>query len=150
MAVIDKINRKGIDGKRVITGPTELVGPKSGDTKSDFSRLSGILGAVDQYEITDGAGTNAGAYTITLRAYSENGFTASHRAVGDVAVLRQINGIAAPGAAVNCLDRKKPSSGTSPVTFGPFTVLAGDRLWVVVEHKDYSTLKYQLEVDFSV
>ena len=150
MAVIDKINRKGIDGKRVITGPTELVGPKSGDTKSDFSRLSGILGAVDQYEITDGAGTNAGAYTITLRAYSENGFTASHRAVGDVAVLRQINGVAAPSAAVNCLDRKKPSSGTSPVTLGPFTVLAGDRLWVVVEHKDYSTLKYQLEVDFSV
>jgi hypothetical protein len=150
MAVIDKINRKGIDGKRVITGPTELVGPKSGDTKSDFSRLSGILGAVDQYEITDGAGTNAGAYTITLRAYSENGFTASHRAVGDVAVLRQINGIAVPSAAVNCLDRKKPSSGTSPVALGPFTVLAGDRLWVVVEHKDYSTLKYQLEVDFSV
>jgi len=150
MAVIDKINRKGIDGKRVITGPTELVGPKSGDTKSDFSRLSGILGAVDQYEITDGAGTNAGAYTITLRAYSENGFTASHRAVGDVAILRQVNGVAVPSAAVNCLDRKKPSSGASPVTLGPFTVLAGDRLWVVVEHKDYSTLKYQLEVDFSV
>ena len=149
MAVIDKINRKGIDGKRVITGPTELVGPKSGDTKSDFSRLSGILGAVDQYEITDGAGTNAGDYTITLRAYSENGFTASHRAVGDVAVLRQINGVAVPSAAVNCLDRKKPSSGVSPVTLGPFTVLDGDRLWVVVEHKDYSTLKYQLEVDFA-
>jgi len=48
MAVIDKINRKGIDGKRVITGPAELVGPKSGDTKSDFARLSGIRGSVDQ------------------------------------------------------------------------------------------------------
>jgi hypothetical protein len=149
MAVIDKINRKGIDGKRVITGPAELVGPKSGDTKSDFSQLSGIRGSVDQYEITDGAGTNAGAYTITLRAYSENGFTASHRAVGDVAVLRQINGVAAPTAAINCLARKKPASGTAPVTLGPFTVLNGDRLWVVVEHKDYSTLKYQLEVDFT-
>ena len=150
MAVIDKINRRGIDGKRVITGPAELVGPKSGDTKSDFSRLSGIQGAVDQYEITDGAGTNAGDYTITLRPYSENGFTASHRAVGDIAVLRQINGVASPSAAINCIGRKKPGSGTSPVTLGPFTVLNGDRLWVVVEHKDYSTLKYQLEVDFVV
>ncbi len=149
MAVIDKINRKGINGKRVITGPAELVGPKSGDTKSDFARLSGIQGSVDQYELTDGAGTNAGAYTVTLRPYSENGFTAAHRAVGDVAVLRQVGGIATPGAAISCLSRKKPASGTSTVTLGPFTVLDGDRLWVVVEHKDYSTLKYQLEVDFA-
>jgi len=149
MAVIDKVNRKGIDGKRVITGPGELVGPKSGDTKSDFSRLSGISGSVDQYEITDGAGTNAGDYTVTVRPYSENGFTATHRAVGDVAVLRQINGVAAPGAAISCLGRQKPASGTSTVTLGPFTVLNGDRLWVVVEHKDQSTLKYQVEVDFA-
>lgn len=149
MAVIDKINRKGIDGKRVITGPAELVGPKSGDTKSDFARLSGIQGSVDQYELTDGAGANAGAYTVTLRPYSENGFTATHRAVGNVAVLRQIDGIATPGAAISCLGRKQPASGTATVTLGPFTVLAGDRLWVVVEHKDYSTLKYQLEVDFA-
>jgi hypothetical protein len=149
MAVIDKVNRKGIDGKRVITGPGELVGPKSGDTKSDFSRLSGISGSVDQYEITDGAGTNAGDYTVTVRPYSENGFTATHRAVGDVAVLRQINGVASPGAAIACLGRKKPTSGTSSVTLGPFTVLNGDRLWVVVEHKDQSTLKYQVEVDFA-
>ena len=148
MAVIDRINRRGISGKRVITGPAELIGPKSGDTKSDFSRLSGIRGSVDQYEITDGAGTNAGAYTVTLKPYSENGFTASHRAVGDVAVLRQINGVATPGAAVTCLGRKKPARGSASVTLGPFTVLNGDRLWVVVEHKDYSTLKYQLEVDF--
>jgi hypothetical protein len=147
MAVIDKVNRKGIDGRRVITGPAELVGPKSGDTKSDFSALSGIQGSVDQYEITDGSGTNAGAYTITLRAYSDDGFAASHRAVGDVAVLRQINGVAAPGAAISCLGRQKPASGTSTVTLGPFTVLNGDRLWVVVEHKDQSTLKYQIEVD---
>jgi hypothetical protein len=149
MAVIDKINRKGINGKRVITGPAELVGPKSGDTKSDFARLSGIQGSVDQYELTDGAGTNAGAYTVTLRPYSENSFTAAHCAVGDVAVLRQVGGIATPGAAISCLSRKKPASGTSTVTLGPFTVLDGDRLWVVVEHKDYSTLKYQLEVDFA-
>ena len=148
MAVIDKINRKGINGKRVITGPVELVGPKSGDTKSDFARLGGILGSVDQYEITDGAGTNAGAYTITVRPYSENGLTASHRSVGDVAVLRQINGIASPGSAVNCLARKKATTGSAAITLGPFTVLNGDRLWVVVERKDQSTLKYQLEIDF--
>lgn len=148
MAVIDKINRKGIDGKRVITGPAELVGPKSGDTKSDFARLSGIQGSVDQYEITDGAGTNVGSYTVTVRPYSENGFTQSHRAVGDIAVLHQVNGVASPSAAISCLGRKKPASGTSTVALGPFAVLGGDRMWVVVEHKDYSTLKYQLEVDF--
>lgn len=148
MAVIDKINRKGIDGKRVITGPAELVGPKSGDTKSDFARLSGIRGSVDQYEITDGAGANAGAYTVTLRPYSENGFTQSHRAVGDIAVLRQIDGVATPAAAISCLGRKKPANGAALVALGPFTVLAGDRLWVVVERKDHSTLKYQLQVDF--
>lgn len=149
MAVIDKINRKGINGKRVITGPAELVGPKSGDTKSDFARLSGIQGSVDQYEITDGAGTNAGSYTVTVRPYSENGFTQSHRAVGDIAVLRQVNGVASPSAAIGCLGRKKPGNGTSAVALGPFTVLDGDRLWVVVERKDQSTLKYQLELDFA-
>ncbi len=149
MAVIDKINRKGIDGKRVITGPAELIGPKSGETKSDFARLSGIQGSVDQYEITDGAGANAGNYTIRLRPFSENGFTQSHRAVGDIAVLRQINGVATPSAAINCLGRKKPANGAATVTLGPFAVLNGDRVWVVVEHKDYSTLKYQLEVDFA-
>lgn len=149
MAVIDKINRKGINGKRVITGPAELVGPKSGNTQSDFARLGGIQGSVDQFEITDGAGTNAGAYTVTLRPFSENGFATSHRAVGDIAVLRQINGVATPSAAVSCLGRKKPARGTATVSLGPFTVLDGDRLWVVVEHKDQSTLKYQLEVDFA-
>jgi hypothetical protein len=148
MAVISKINRRGINGKQVITGPGQLVGPKSGDTKSDFSRLSGIQGSVDQYEITTGSGTSAGAYTVTLRPFSENGFTASHRAVGDVAVLRQINGVATPTAAINCLGRKRPARGTATVALGPFTVLAGDRLWVVVEHKDHSTLKYQVEIDF--
>lgn len=149
MAVIDRINRKGIDNKRVITGPAELIGPKSGDTKSDFARLSGIQGSVDQYEITDGAGTNAGAYTIRVKPFSENGFTQSHRAVGDIAVLRQIDGIATPSAAVSCLGRKKPANGSATVTLGPFTVLNGDRMWVVVEHRDYSTLKYQLEIDFA-
>ena len=149
MAVIDKINRKGINGKRVITGPAELVGPKSGGTKSDLARLSGIQGSVDQYEITDGAGTNAGSYTITIRPFSENGFTQSHRAVGDIAVLRQVGGVASPSASISCVGRKKPARGTVAVTLGPFTVLDGDRLWVVVEKKDQSTLKYQLEVDFA-
>ena len=148
MAVIDKIIRKGINGKRAITGPGQLVGPKSSDTKSDFSRIGGIQGSVDQYEITTGAGTSAGAYTVTLRPYSENGFTASHRAVGDIAVLRQVGGVATPTAAITCLSRKQPARGTATVALGPFTVLAGDRLWVVVERKDQSTLKYQLEIDF--
>lgn len=146
MAVIDKINRRGTDGKRVIVGPTELRGPKPGDTKSDFSRLSGIYGSADQYEITDGTGTNPGAYTVTVRPYSESGFHASHRAVGNIAVLRQPGGIASPTAAVNCLGRKKPTNSKAVVSLGPFAVADGDRLWVVVERTDYSTLKYQLEV----
>jgi len=148
MAVIDRVRRFGTKGKRVVTGPAELVGPAPGGRTSDFSRLGGIYGSTDQYEITDGAGTNAGAYTISLKPYSENGFRASHRAVGEVAVIRQIDGVATPSAAVTCLKRGKATSTNATLNLGPFTVLNGDRLWVVVEYRDYSTLKYQLEVDF--
>lgn len=149
MALIDSIRRWGTKGKRVLTGPGELVGPASNSRRSDFSRLSGIYGSVDQYEITDGAGANAGAYTISLKPYGENGFKASHRSVGEVAVVRQIDGVATPTAAATCLKRGKPLNTNAALSLGPFTVLNGDRLWVVVEHRDYSTLKYQLEVDFA-
>ena len=151
MAIIDKINRRGTDGKQAIVGPAQLRGPKSGDTKSDYSRLSGIYGSVDQYEINNsGNGTDPGAYTVRIRPYSEAGFHASHRAVGNIAVLQQVNGVADPTAAVTCLGRKRPADSRSVAALGPFSVGSGDRLWVVVEHTDYSTLKYQLELNLDL
>ena len=148
MAVIDKINRRGINGKRVLTGPAELKGPDSGDTRTDFTRLSGIFGSADKYEITNaGTGTSLGSYTITISPYSENGFTSSHREVGDIAVIKQAGGIATPSAAVTCLGRKKPTNSRASITLGPFSCAAGDRLWVLVEHRGYSSLKYQLTID---
>jgi hypothetical protein len=150
MAVIDKINRKGINSKRVVTGPAQLIGPRSGDNKSDFSTLSGIRGTVDKYEINNaGTGTSLGSYTITLSPFSESGFTASHREVGDIAVIKQAGGIATPSAALTCLGRKRPANGRSSVALGPFSLAAGDRLWVVVERLGHSSTKYQLTVDLA-
>lgn len=151
MAVVDKINRRGLDGRRVITGPSRLGAPLSGDVKSDFFDLGGIGAHVDRYEVTTtGAGVSNGAFTVTLAPYSENGFTARHRAVGSVAVLRQANGLFSPSAAVTCLDRKTPAREEQSVSLGPFTIPSVDRLWVVVEWKDQSTLKYQLSLDLEL
>lgn len=149
MAVIDRVRRWGAQGKRVVTGPAELVGPQASGTKPKFSSLVGNYGTVDLYEVTDGSGTNAGAYTVTLRPYSENGFTQSHRGISEVLVIRQIGGVATPANTAACISRKKPTNGATALTQGPFTVLDGDRLWVMVERRDATATKYQLEVDFS-
>ena len=149
MAVIDRVRRFGAKGKRVMTGPAELVGPSASGLKAKFSSLVGNYGTVDLYEITDGAGTNAGSYTVALKPYSENGFTQSHRGISEVLVIRQPAGIAAPTNAAACLSRKKPANGAAALTQGPFTVQNGDRLWVMVERRDTTATKYQLEIDFA-
>lgn len=149
MAVIDKINRRGLSGKQVLAGPLELIGPLSNATMSDFSQLSGYYGQSDQYLISDGAGTNAGAYTVTVGPYSENGLRATLRSVGRISVLRQIGGNADPTAAITCLGASKVTRDNQTITLGPYTALDGDRMWIVVERTDQSTLKYQLALDFA-
>lgn len=147
MAITDRIKRFGISGKTIVTGPDLLQGPQPGDLRSDFFRLSGLYGNIDRYEIKGIGGLAAGDYTITLKPYSSSGFTSNHRAVGEMAIFRQIDGVNTPAAAVTCLARRKPSTGHAPLSLGPFTAASGDRLWAVVEKRDQTTLKYQLEVD---
>ena len=147
MAVIDRIRRRGDRGKQVLTGPAELQGPSSNSQRQGFAAATRITGPVDVYEITDGTGSNAGAYTVTVRPYSEAGFRASHGGVGRVAVVKQLDGTTTPGNAASLLGLRKPASRERPVTLGPFTLTTADRLFVVVERTDTATLKYQLEVD---
>ena len=148
MAVVDKINRRGLDGRRVITGPGRLGAPLSGDVKSDFYDLGGMAAHVDRYPITTtGTGVTDVAYTLSLGPFSENGLRSRHRAVGSIALLKQAGGIAAPTAGITCLGKATPSREEQTVSIGPVTVNAADRLWAVVEWKDQSTLKYQLVLD---
>lgn len=149
MAVNAKINRSGSTGKRVVTGPAQLLGPKSGSVRSDLRTLGGTLFPVDLYEVNDaGTGTKAASYTITVRPYLEGAGQSSVRSIGDMAVFKQINGISDPTAAITCLVRKKPSTTGGAVALGPFTFAAGDRVWAVVARKDTSTVKYQIELVF--
>lgn len=146
MAVIDKVNRKGLTGKQIITGPGQLIGPRPA-VPVRFSSITRINQA-DDYEITDGAGTDAGDYTVTIRPFAENGFTASHRAVGRIVLVKQTDGVTTPtnGGAIVAATRVKDSR--TPVSLGPVTTTGDDRLFLIIERKDVSTLKYQLEIDF--
>lgn len=147
MAVIDRINRIGSSGKRVITGPGELVGPKANSDRINFSSVTRITGSVDLYEITDGSGANEGTYTVTVRPVSVNGMRASLGGIGRVALVRQADGVNTPGAAASVMGLRQSRNSTSPVTVGPAAIATNDRLYVVVERNDTSTIKYQLELD---
>jgi hypothetical protein len=147
MAVIDRINRIGSSRKQVVTGPAELVGPRANTQRFNFSSVTRISGSVDLYEITDGSGANEGTYTVQVRPLAENGFQASLRGVGAVALVSQADGVANPAAAASCLARKVVARSNAPVQLGPVSVATGDRFYVVVERKDPSALKYQLVVD---
>lgn len=145
MAVIDKINRRGISGKRVLIGPGELVGPKA--TNAVFSSVTRITGAVDFYEITDGSGANEGTYTVTVGPYSENGLTAMLRGVGEVALVRQVDGVNTPTATAAVVAKGKVSGTRGTVTLGPAAISTTDRLFLVVQCKDKSAVRYQLTID---
>lgn len=151
MAVTDRVKRFGIDGVGYPVGPANLKRPLADDTPSELSRLSGISAFSDRWEVKTGSGPGApaGDYTISVGPYSERGLTSTHRALGDVAVFKQAGGVANSLAPISCLGRKRPGSSRSGVALGPITVEEGDRLWVIVECKDYSTLKYQIELDFT-
>lgn len=149
MAVNARINRTGTSGKRVVTGPGQLLGPKSGSNRSDLRTLGGTLFPVDVYEVNDaGTGTKTAAYTVRIKPIAAAAGVARVQSIGDMAVFRQIDGVASPSATISCLARKKPSTTGGAVTFGPYTLAAGDRFWVLVSRKDASTVKYEIELVF--
>jgi hypothetical protein len=145
MTVIDKVNRKGVTGKRVLTGPTELVGPRLA-VPVRFSSITGIT-AADDYEITDGSGANAATYTVTVRPYAESGLTSNQRGVGRVALVKQTGGVSDPTVRAAVVASGRVRDTRTPLTIGPVTTTTTDRLFLIVERKDASALKYQLEVD---
>jgi hypothetical protein len=147
MAVVDKLKRWGDRSKGFLIGPTTLVGPITDLRRKGFASASRIDGAVDVYEITDGFGATEGAYTITLRPVSERGLPATHGAVGKIALLRQVNGAATPSTPTSVIGIKTPRDSRSSVSLGPAFILNQDRVYVVIERKDTSTLRYVLEVD---
>lgn len=147
MAVIDRVNRWGSSGKRVLIGPGELIGPAGDGIKGRFASVTRISGSVDFFEVSDGSGANEGTYVISVKPYSKDGFRASLNGIGRVALIRQLDGVNTPTAAAQCLAIKKPRDKQSPVTLGPVAIGTADRLFVAVERLDVSTIKYQIELD---
>lgn len=147
MPAIDRINRRGIDGRRVLLGPARLGKPRPQGSSSSVGKAVRITGPNDQYEITtNGAGISAVAYTVVVRPYVENGMRASTSRLGAIALIKQVDGLNASTAAMTCVDLKRHRSTTSTTTLGPYTVNSNDRLWLVVEEPGCSTVKYQLEL----
>lgn len=147
MAVIDRINRIGARDKRVLVGPAELVGPNGNSERFNFSATTRITGPVDVYEISDGSGANEGTYTVSVRPVALDGLRPLLRGVGQVALLRQVDGVNTPTAPAVLAGRRQSTSSTSSVSLGPVAVGTDDRLFVVVERRDISSLRYQLEID---
>lgn len=147
MAVIDRITRRGGSGKRVLVGPVELSGPVGDGLRGRFSSVTRITGPVDFYEITDGSGANEGTYTVSVLPYVENGFRASLGGIGRVALVSQTDGVNAPTTAATLLALKRPRDKQTGVTLGPVSISTADRLFLIVERQDVSTIKYQVDLD---
>jgi hypothetical protein len=150
MALIDHIRRSGLDGRSVLVGPAQLTRFLSRGVATRGKRF-GLTGTVDQYEITSGAsGTLAGTYIITVNPFSQNGLTARRRGVGSVILLRQLDGVATPAAAVGLVARRDTPPGEQAVITLPTVVAAlGDRMFVLVELTGGSATRYELKVDFT-
>lgn len=147
MTIIGKINRTGTTGKRVVTGPGELIGPSSLGKTVGFAEKAGIRGPVDLYEISDGSGANEGTYTVTVAPFSEAKLPAELRGIGKVALFKQTGGVASPTAAVTCVDTAKAASNKQVLTLGPAAIATGDKAWIVVERKGQSEIRYQIALD---
>lgn len=147
MAVIDRVNRSGDRDKRVVVGPGELTGPIGDGRKGRFSSVTRITGPVDLYEITDGSGANEGTYTVSIKPYAENGFRANHGGLGKVALLKQVNGVNDASVAPTVVAIKQPRDSETGFSLGPASIATTDRLYLVVQRRDLSTLKYQVELD---
>lgn len=148
MPAIDRINRKGLDGRRVLLGPARLNPPRGSLTPGNaVGGVIRISGPNDQYEVTTtGTGVTSLAFTAVVKPYSELGFPRSTSKLGMIGVIRQPNGLNAPNAGTVCLGARRHASTTSTTTLGPYTVNSTDRVWIVVEEEGNSNVKYQLEL----
>jgi hypothetical protein len=150
MPVIDRLRRTGLDGRSVITGPSQLKPRKARGTRNGLGSRFGLTDVYDEYEIGSGSsGTLAGTYVITVRPYSQSGLRARTRAIGQVILCTRVNGIAVPTGPITLLSRRKPSSSESVLTLPSRVAALGDQLWVLVELLDASPARYQLDVDFT-
>lgn len=144
MAVTDVINRSSRYSNRRVTGPANLVGPKSNQTSSDMIRLGGTTTKVDVYEFnTSGGFATTGTYTITIRPLAVAGLNALVRSTGDLVIFKQTGGTGAPVV----LQRITVGNRTSPISTAGHAFTTADKGWVVIERKDSSTLRYQIELD---
>lgn len=144
MAVTDVINRSSRYSNRRVTGPANLVGPKSNQTSSDMIRLGGTTTKVDVYEFNTSGGFAAnGTYTITIRPLAVAGLNALVRSAGDLVIFKQTGGTGAPVV----LQRITVGNRTSPISTAGHTFTTADKGWVVIERKDSSTLRYRIELD---
>lgn len=148
MAVVDRINRKGAASKQSLIGPSAVRGPISSGRRNAFAGVTGITAPVDLYEITDGSGAGEGTYTVRIKPYGERGLRPSISGIGRVAVIRQVNGVTTPSAKPAMIGMKAPRDRSTGFAIGPAVVGTNDKLYVAVELRDQSTLKYQLEVDY--
>lgn len=147
MPAIDRINRNGMNSRRVLLGPSRLGPPTPQGTNRSVARSGFITGRHDQYEITTtGAGVSDVAYTVIVRPFIAQGMVATATSIGKIAMVKQAGGIALPTAGVTCLDSRPHRHSRATTTMGPFVVNAADRLWVIVEERSVSTVKYQLEL----
>ena len=147
MAVIDKIRRSGLSGRSVLTGPGQLRAPLSKGARGIGARF-GVTGLCDQYEVgLAGNGAPAGTYSITLRPVSQNGLTARHRGIGELVVVKQVNGVNAPATGYTLVARRKPRAAEAAVTVSSVDCNAGDRLFILVALKGSSEVRYELELD---
>lgn len=149
MPVIDLINRSGLDGRSVITGPAQLKRFRSRGSKGLGPRF-GLTNIYDEYEIgVDATGTAAGTYVVAIKPLSQNGLRAAHRGIGRVVLATRVDGIAAPTTAITQLAVRKPSSSESLLVLPSHVAAAGDQLWVLIELTEASPVRYRLEVDFT-
>lgn len=144
MAVTDVINRSSRYSTRRVTGPANLIGPKSNQTSSDMIRLGGTRSKVDVYEFnTSGGYATNGTYTITIRPLAVAGLNALVRSAGDLVIFKQTGGTGAP----TVLQRITVGNRTSSISTAGHTFTSSDKGWVVIERKDSSTLRYRIELD---
>lgn len=148
MPAIDRINRRGIDGRRVLLGPARLGKPRHPLTPgASVGRLIRVSGANDQYEVTtNGTGVSAISFTAVVRPYAEAGLPSSTSRLGTIGIIRQADGLNTPTAGTSCLGARKHAATNATTTLGPYAVSSADRLWIVVEHEGSSVVKYQLEL----
>jgi len=154
MPVSDTIIRRGSRGKQVVLGPELLFGPTSDKRKRVGADLDRITGDVDLYEVNSSfcgipgaGGTPPGTYTWTISPFTERGFKRPLKAIRVVAVLKMTEAVDGT-QKTELLFRKTVPASDRKFVIGPFTSVATERLFLVIERMGgVSSIQYQLSLD---